>query len=569
MFKWLEFLTYGEGKLHDKQAQKEAGAENKKQQQNTNQQYGGYGGQIQTGQSRSQDQYTTGVNRGNELWGSYGNLAATGGVNPNIANRMIGVSGTNTGRGSYSQPTPTIGGIGGTRPTPTSGGDWHTMGSGGGFQTQGPARGNVFSGGGSQTSPDNSVDTSGMHPVDAIFARYGKSDTGSGTGNTDAGYWKQKYDSTGDKYYLERLESDFQGNGIDSAGGGFAPDTGGFNGEAFNEMSPYAKDLAATGGVSMDRLLATTGDYRGIADNPFDTARRGRIEGDIGNYRSMEATGGLSDADKNNYLGNGVFKNFSETGGFSPEQQNLYRQRATAAVPAMYQQMADDMARRRNVQGGYSPGFSNSQALLAKQGSQSMNDATRGAEADLQGQIRANMFSGAQGLSQGQHAFSGLQTGNRLAATQGAVGGEMNLEDAINRYKMNALNALTQENQFAEQLAQQGKIAGTGFLTAKGQSLTNAGVSMADIGAQNQRYMSGLQQQGQIAGLQGQGGLYGTNVNQGSGYFGQAGSDLSNQAGANIGYGGLNQENANRRGINWGNVARGVGAGIGTAAMFM
>src|SRR6185295_2178559 len=64
------------------------------------------------------------------------------------------------------------------------------------------------------------------HPVDQLLAKYGKTDTGPGSGVTDAGYWKQKYDSTGDPYYLGRLEDDLKGNGMDSLSGSSSSTSG-------------------------------------------------------------------------------------------------------------------------------------------------------------------------------------------------------------------------------------------------------------------------------------------------------------------------------------------------------
>ncbi len=86
------------------------------------------------------------------------------------------------------------------------------------------------------------------HPVDQLFAKYGAKDTGAGSGVTDASYWKQKYDSTKDPYYLTRLEDDFKGNGMDS----FNPQTGqsGGRGGAIDKAISTYGNFADTGGFS-------------------------------------------------------------------------------------------------------------------------------------------------------------------------------------------------------------------------------------------------------------------------------------------------------------------------------
>ena len=102
--------------------------------------------------------------------------------------------------------------------------------------------------GASQTGPASNqppqVD-SNAHPVDQLLAKYGAKDTGAGSGVTDASYWKQKYDSTKDPYYLTRLEDDLKGNGMDSLSGQF----GGRGGAIDKAISTYG-NFADTGGFS-------------------------------------------------------------------------------------------------------------------------------------------------------------------------------------------------------------------------------------------------------------------------------------------------------------------------------
>lgn len=89
------------------------------------------------------------------------------------------------------------------------------------------------------------------HPVDQLLAKYNQKDTGAGSGVTDASYWKQKYDSTGDPYYLQRLEDDLKGSGMDT----FNPQTGvsgasnGRGGAIDKAISGYGQ-FADTGGFS-------------------------------------------------------------------------------------------------------------------------------------------------------------------------------------------------------------------------------------------------------------------------------------------------------------------------------
>ncbi len=81
------------------------------------------------------------------------------------------------------------------------------------------------------------------HPVDQLFSKYNVKDTGPGSGVSDVAYWKGEYDRTKDPYYLERLEKDLQGGGMDQ----FDPKTG-------------RSDLSGRGGA-IDKAISTYGNF--------------------------------------------------------------------------------------------------------------------------------------------------------------------------------------------------------------------------------------------------------------------------------------------------------------------
>jgi hypothetical protein len=87
------------------------------------------------------------------------------------------------------------------------------------------------------------------HPVDQLFAKYGVKDTGPGSGVTDGSYWKQKYDSTGDPYYLGRLEDDLKGNGMDKLNSSSSSSSSSTSGPIGSAISGY-QNFADTGGFS-------------------------------------------------------------------------------------------------------------------------------------------------------------------------------------------------------------------------------------------------------------------------------------------------------------------------------
>lgn len=98
--------------------------------------------------------------------------------------------------------------------------------------------------GASQTGPATADPNA--HPVDQLLTKYNQKDTGPGSGVTDASYWKQKFNSTQDPYYLERLEEDLKGSGMDS----FNPTTGKSGNGAINSAISGYQGFADTGGFS-------------------------------------------------------------------------------------------------------------------------------------------------------------------------------------------------------------------------------------------------------------------------------------------------------------------------------
>lgn len=167
--------------------------------------------------------------------------------------------------------------------------------------------------------------------------------------------------------------------------------------DAFGNIDQsHMKNLAETGGVDMSKL-----------------------ESALPGYQKMQDTGGVSDADMNNITGNGVFKEFSETGGYTNKDKANIRSRAISPIGSLATGTAEEMARRRAVQGGYSPGYDASNRALLRDTGKGITDASLGAELGIKDQVNTNRMAGATALSQGQLGGSSLKTGNQLAGTKG------------------------------------------------------------------------------------------------------------------------------------------------------
>jgi hypothetical protein len=92
------------------------------------------------------------------------------------------------------------------------------------------------------------------------------------------------------------------------------------------------------------------------------------------------------------------YRNFSETGGFSPDDLANIRARAVSPIRAVYANAQRDVNRQKALQGGYSPNFTASMAKMAREQSMSQADAAVGREAGIAEQVREGKLAGLGGM---------------------------------------------------------------------------------------------------------------------------------------------------------------------------
>lgn len=172
-------------------------------------------------------------------------------------------------------------------------------------------------------------------------------------------------------------------------------ETGGYDPDILAQIRGNESNLAISGGldpaaISRFQSLATSGPQ--ISQESTD-ALKGLIAG-----------GGLSPESS------GLYKRFINTGGFTDAEKQQYLTQATSGVKGTYNNLVDQVRRTSAATGGLGGGAA-AIAQMARQGTQAQSEATQGALADVNSQIRANELKGAAGLDEG--------TKNVLAATQG------------------------------------------------------------------------------------------------------------------------------------------------------
>lgn len=388
-------------------------------------------------------------------------------------------------------------------------------------------------------------------------------------------------------------------------------------------------EMGRTGGYDPDRLARINADIDSLRQwsqtGGVDADRLRQLRGS----QDFMMGGGISDADLEKWRGTG-YSEFAKTGGWSDADRADFRDRSTSGIPAAYAQQMGEAQRLRNIQGGSGgAGFLAAAGQANRRGMQDLATARRDAEVDLGSQVRKGREFGIKGLAEterdiqtqfglnrkagtdagnvlelgvGANRIQGLSqvaerqaalekdiAGNRIQATelsgrlnrdmqdsindaflrsqQGAGTLETNLADAIGKNRIAAQSAAAQAESKAQQLRQEGQLAGAKGLTEiaaqkaaeAARAASNASASRAADQANerwyanfvsgNERWIGEQQQQGQQFATNQQRMLLGMDETLDRDRFGM---DLANSwAGNNRG---LLQTDAasNSGGIDWG-----------------
>lgn len=94
----------------------------------------------------------------------------------------------------------------------------------------------------------------------------------------------------------------------------------------------------------------------------------------------------------------GGYRNFAESGGFSPQDITNIRARSIAPIRAMYQQGMDEVERAKNLAGGYMPNYGAAMAKMQREQSYRIGDQALNTEAEIAQQVRQGRLAGLGGL---------------------------------------------------------------------------------------------------------------------------------------------------------------------------
>ena len=112
------------------------------------------------------------------------------------------------------------------------------------------------------------------------------------------------------------------------------------------------------------------------------------------------------------------FEEFSNTGGYSPQDIANMRSRGVAPIRGIYANANREVDRSKALQGGYSPGYGVLKGRMAREQSSALSDATIGVESNLAQMKQQGRLAGIAGMSQqygttpGMTATHGTQANN-------------------------------------------------------------------------------------------------------------------------------------------------------------
>ena len=263
------------------------------------------------------------------------------------------------------------------------------------------------------------------------------------------------------------------------------------------------------------------GSYRNFAaTGGVDPAQLARIRGNAGDLEQF-ANRGLTPSELEALRGYGVYKEFAETGGWSPERIRGETDRATDLTRSIFSTRRDDLSRANLATGGYvtPAAFGQNARMAAREAQDNLRDTRLGIFAD--------------------------QNKNRLLGAQGGTSSEATIQDILNQRK-SLLGPASNIRLGAEGLVQGGKMFGT-----EGMS--------REHDASYARRLAGLGMYGSLADLA---------AGQSNYYDSQNLAALGMDIGAGQNYLGLFDQNTRRPGF-WDRAGQFAGIGAGLLAPWL
>jgi len=117
------------------------------------------------------------------------------------------------------------------------------------------------------------------------------------------------------------------------------------------------------------------------------------------------------------------YRQFADTGGYSPEDIGAIRSRAVSPIRSVYSDVNRSIDRSRSLQGDYAPGYAATKAKVGREQAYTTADATTNVEAALAQMIQQGKLAGMGGMSNLYGTTPGMANmfGNQALQSQGMM----------------------------------------------------------------------------------------------------------------------------------------------------
>lgn len=308
-----------------------------------------------------------------------------------------------------------------------------------------------------------------------------------------------------------------------------------------------------------------------IDRNQFNEAKGMFKSMDLSTAKRFADTGGLEDADLERMRGLGVYDEFARTGGFSDTDTANIRAKALSPIGAFAQNERNELATRRNVQGGYSPGFDASQRALKRDTARNIASTSLDAELGISDRVREGRQWGASNAASSEMGIEQLRTSNQLEGSRQVA----QIQQAMAQGVLGAqqgqamIDQANQQTQLAIATGRTNKdIAELQRRAAAGNASAARELAQAQLSAQNMRFVMELEQQGKLAGIGGMNNTYQFGGQQYGQGMNNALNSINAQTQGNLGYGNLRSQQADQIGGPMDGIKTGVNLAAGMAGAF-
>lgn len=209
-----------------------------------------------------------------------------------------------------------------------------------------------------------------------------------------------------------------------------APETSPLKGFISDTRDRY-NEVKGRSDALFDELGGTFRSFMG-PHGGLDPSRIANIEGDISGFRDIGRYGAADAAGANRIRGNGVFEEFSKTGGYSDADKANIRSRIASQTPSFFASLRRRLDQQNRVNNGLNPGYTSQMSKMARDAGQEGTAAVREGEIALQEAVNSGRKWGTEGMSASERAI----VANMLAGLEGASSTEMGLMDMIRSGQM-------------------------------------------------------------------------------------------------------------------------------------